>query len=272
MDSRAQEMSSQGQDDLAGEVMNSLGESNESANEIPQGHESEGSETTGDPLYVQKRLKQQKRVHERETRELHARIAALESQGSRQTASHDPTNPYDDGMGNHAGGIDEQIHKAVSVALRHKEMEEAKAKQAEQAAHVHKQYQDLHKHLDSVADKYDDFDDVVRDPSNAAFTTHMRDAALFLPKSGPGSAGEVLYKLGKNPEELSRISRLHPLDQASEMVKLSHALTGGGDHKSSSQPRTLGQVKTSPVNNSHAITDKTPVSSIRERMKAGSWK
>ena len=99
----------------------------------------------------------------------------------------------------------------------------------------------------------------------------MRDAALMLPKKGPGSAGEVLYKLGKNPEELSRIAKLHPVDQASELVALSHALISGGENKQS-QSRPLGQIKSNPVVNSAGVTDKTPVSDIRDRMKKGTFK
>ena len=34
----------------------------------------------------------------------------------------------------------------------------------------------------------------------------------------------------------------------------------------------LGQIKTQPVTNSHSVTDKTPISIIRQRMKTGSWK
>lgn len=252
------------QDELAGEVEDSLGMPTDAAAEIPQGHGSEGGEKVEDPLYVQKRLKQQKRSHDREIRELHARIADMQNSNSHANTEQnsDQSNPYGDGS-----HVDEQIHKAVSYALRHKEMEENKAKQAEQAAHVHRQYQDLHRHLDSVADKYDDFDDVVRG-EQTPFTGHMRDASLLLPKTGPGSAGETLYKLGKNKDELLRISKLHPLDQASEIVKLSHALISGGDSKASHTPRTLGQVKSTPVNNSTA----QDTASIRARMKAGTFK
>ena len=64
-------------------------------------------------------------------------------------------------MGNQ-GGVDEAIHKAVSFALQHKDMEERKAREAESQHHIAKQYQELNKHLDSTADKYDDFDEVVR--------------------------------------------------------------------------------------------------------------
>jgi hypothetical protein len=266
MDS-AQDMSSQDQENLAGDTMESVGEPQESGQDISQNQDSGGQEAN-DPLYVQKRLKQQKRAHEREIRELHQRMSDMQSRADTQT-SQNQSNPY--GQGQPPMHVDEQIHRAVSYALQHKEMEEGKAKQAQQAAHVGKQYQELQKHLDKTSDKYDDFDDVVRG-QDAPFTTHMRDAALLLPKQGNGSAGETLYKLGKNPDELDRISKLHPLDQAAEMVKLSHALNNGGDSKSSQPPRILGQVKSIPVTNSHSITDKTPIGNIRERMKSGNWK
>lgn len=265
----AQNLSSQDQDGLADSVMESLGEPQDSNAEAVHKSDEE-AEQEGLPKGVQDRLWRQERKHQREMREMKARLDGLHSQlASQPNMEHSHSqmaNPYD---GSHQpAGIDEQIHKAVSYALQHKEMEERKAKEAAQAHHVSKQYQELNRHLDSTADKYDDFDDVVR--GEAPFTAHMRDAALMLPKKGAGSAGEVLYKLGKNPSELERISKLHPIDQASEMIKLSHALIGGDEAKIS-PPRPLGQIKNNPVSNSHIISDKTPVSELRARMK-NNWK
>ena len=255
----------QGQDGQAEQVMQDVGEPEGSSGEVNQSHESDESQNS-DPLYVQKRLKQQKRAHDREIRDLQSRMDEMQSR--------DPQGTQDQ-MGNpnassQNDGVDEQIHRAVSYALNHRDMEERKAKDAEKMQHVHKQYGELQKHLDNTADKYDDFDDVVRG-QDAPFTSHMRDASLMLPRSGNGSAGEVLYKLGKNRSELKRIAELHPLDQAQEMVKLSHALMSGGDSKQNNQPKTLGQIKSNPVSNSHSISDKTPVSELRRRMKSG-WK
>lgn len=267
------EESHQGQDGLADQVMDSMGVEESQPEAHAEGHEendnAEGMHSK-ETLAVQKRLKSQKRAHEREVRELHARIGDLESRMTQpnHSAPEQTMNPYQAPQG---GGIDEHIHKAVSYALQHKEMEERKARDAQNQAHVHRQYQEFQKHLDNVGDKYDDFHDVVfgRD---TPYTPSMRDYAVTLPRSGAGSAGEVLYKLGKNPEELSRISKLHPLDQASEMARLSHALISGGENKSSPQARTMGQIKSNPVTNSHRISDKTPVGDIRQRMKSGSWK
>jgi hypothetical protein len=266
MDS-ALEMPMDSQEENARDVMESVGEPAEAGEDINQSHESQGTESN-DPLYVQKRLKQQKRAHERELREMHARIADLQSRIPHQQENYSQAADAYEGNGS---PIDEQIHKAVRYALEHKEREESRARQAQQMAHVQRQYNELNKHLDHTADKYEDFDEVVRG-EDSPFTTQMRDTALLLPKKGAGSAGEVLYKLGKNPEELQRISRLHPLDQAVELVKLSHALISGGNVKPNNAPRSLGQVKNTPVANSHTVTEKTPIGSIRERMKHGNWK
>jgi len=264
MDS-AQDMSGNDTEQLTGEVAEGLGLSDEAAGELENAHANNGSTNSSDPLYVQKRLKQQKRAHEREIRDLHARMAEMQS-NMQNSATNQEANPYNSGNGD----IDEAIHKAVSFALRHKEMEEGKAREAKSQQHIAKQYQELNKHLDNTADKYDDFDDVVRSDS-VPFTASMRDAALMLPKKGPGSAGEVLYRLGKSPEELSRISQLHPVDQAAELVALSHALISGGEQKGSA-PRPLGQIKANPVVNSAGITEKTSPSAIRALMKAGKFK
>jgi rubrerythrin len=264
----AQNLSGQEQDGLADKVNESLGNSEESSAEESHHDGSEGEQESL-PKGVQDRLWRQERKHQREMREMKSQLAGLHSQISQPNMEHSQgqmANPYDGGQA--SSGIDEQIHKAVSYALQHKEMEERRAKDEQNRQHIAKQYEGLDKHLNTTADKYEDFDDVVR--GDTPFTAHMRDAALFLPKKGAGSAGEVLYKLGKNPSELERISKLHPVDQASEMVRLSHALIGSEEAKSS-QPRPLGQIKSNPVSNTHMITDKTPVSELRARMK-NNWK
>ena len=268
-----QDDSGQVQDGLAGQVEESLGipEGTEGqANAEPEDHIGQGDGShSKESLAVQKRLKSQRRAHEREVRELHQRIGELESRMNPSQPDQSMNSYNEPAQG---GGIaDETIQKAVRFALGQKEAEERKAHDAEQAAHVHRSYQDFHKHLDGMGDKYDDFHDVVF--GDMPYTAAMRDYALTLPRAGAGSAGEVLYKLGKNRDELHRISKLHPLDQASELAKLSHALIKGGESSSGSQSsRPLGQIKNNPVTNSHAVNEKTPIRSIRERMKSGTWK
>lgn len=272
----AQNLPKEGQDGLEDRAMESVGVPSESHDgslheethdEMREAGEGSPSKAT---LAVQKRIKSLNRAHEREVRELHARIGDLESRMTQPTnaSSDQMVNPY--GVQAAPGNIDEHIHKAVSVALQQKELAERKAREAESAAHVGRQYQELQRHLDNMGDKYDDFHDVVMGPQTP-FTPAMRDYAMTLPRQGAGSAGEVLYKLGKNPEELQRIAKLHPLDQASEMARLSQMLVSGGENKAQASRAPLGNIKNNPVMNNRMVTDQTPVSELRARMKAG-WK
>lgn len=219
------------------------------------------------PKGVKERLGRQEKRHQREMRQMQAQLEALRSQAMMRETPMQEDSPYSGEQT--PTGVDEQIHKAVSYALRHKEMEERRAQEEANRIRIAKKYQELGKHLDAMSDKYDDFDDVVRG-EDAPFTPTMRDAALILPKEGPGSAGEVLYKLGKDQELLRQIAKKSPDDQASELVALSHALINGNNSKSAGvQP--LGNIKSNPVTNSAGITEKTSVSELRRRMRDG-WK
>jgi hypothetical protein len=162
-------------------------------------------------------------------------------------------------------GVDDHISRAVRAALEAKEAEKRHAEEAEKMAHVHRQYKSLNDEFDKASEKYDDFDDVVRG-DNVPFTSAIRDALLLV-----DNPSEVAYKLGKNRQELSRISQLHPLDQAREVNKLSFALMGGkpsSAQRDLSKDKILEQKKASPNVNSSAYTS----AAIRERMKAGTWK
>lgn len=256
---------------IAEEIMNGLGEPQDAVDEVEESHDAPGNQGgSRDTLSVQKRLKAQKRTHDREMRELQSRMDIMQSQLQQPGNSFNQQQQSPMDNGSQGTNVNDIVHQAVSYALQQREMEERKAKEAEAQQHIVKQYADLNRHLDATADKYDDFEDIVR--GDAPFTSTMRDAALMLPKKGAGSAGEVLYQLGKNPENLSRIAKLQPVEQAAEIVALSHALISGGEQKQSQPSRPLGQIKSNPVVNSAGITDKTPVSSIRDRMKKGTFK
>ncbi len=262
----AEKMSGQEKDNLAGDVMESMG--------MPEHSEKELSESPADakgiadddlPDGVKARLGRQEKRHQKQMREMQGQLQAMQ-QRMGQTTQADPTpvNPHTN-MAVMPGSEDERIHKAVTYALQAKDAQARQLEDQKKAAHVHKSYQDLQDHLDNASSKYDDFDDVVRSP-DAAFTTHMRDTSLLLP-----NAADVLYKLGKNPDELNRIANLHPLDQAKEMIKLSHALVASPNGKAAAQAKPIGQIKSNPVNSSHNVNETTPVSELRARMKAG-WK
>lgn len=224
-----------------------------------------------DPYGVKKRLGMQAKKHQREMRQMQEQMMRMAAH-IEQTSSQSPSNhanPYPSpGQPNPPSmSEEEKIQHAVRYALGAKEHEEKQAEENRRKAHVQKQYQRLHDELDKGSEKYEDFDEVVR--GDAPFSQHVRDALLLV-----DNPAEVAYRLGKNRDELERISRLHPLDQAREVNKLSFALMGGNAGKpasSSSKSNPLGTIKANPTSAS-AITDKTPPSVIRARMKAGTWK
>lgn len=236
--------------------------------------ESQGNAEQDDPYGVKKRLGMQAKKHQREMRQMQEHMMRMQEQiGGDSANPHQSSynsNPYPSpGQPNPPGmNEDERIHKAVRFALGARDAEEKQAKMAEHQTHVHKQYKRLNDEFDKASDKYDDFDDVVRE-SDAPFSDHVRDALLLVE-----NPADVAYKLGKNRSELERISRLHPLDQAREVNKLSFALRSGNGDKSSSSSKSnpLGSVRVNPTNNSRAVTDKTSPSEIRARMRAGTFK
>jgi len=234
---------------LAKEHPHAEGDGNSGETELPKG--------------VKERLGRQEKRHQREMRQMRAELEAMHSRMSIPNSTIEESNPYPRDQHHQ---VDEQIQRAVAIALRAQEEHARKAKEQEQMAHVYKKYQHLEDNLNKTSDKYDDFDDVVRG-NDAPFTSAMRDAALMIE-----NPGEVLYKLGKDRETLRRISQLHPLDQAAEIVKLSHALmTGGGQNMGVKESRPISQVKSNPLH-TNSVTENTPTSEIRRRMKSGEWK
>lgn len=223
---------------------------------------------------MQKRLHAQARKHSREMRELRSNMAQMHSMmtGDSANPSGQPYSPPiypSPGQPNPPSMTeDERIQHAVRFALGAKEHEDRQAKEAERQAHVNKQYQRLNDEFDNASERYEDFDDVVRH-EDVPFTPHVRDALLLVE-----NPADVAYKLGKNRAELERISKLHPLDQAREVNKLSFSLMGGNGKHSSAPTKTspMGSIKANPHSSHGQVTDKTPPSVIRQRMRAGTWK
>lgn len=221
--------------------------------------EAESLAKESDPYDVKKRLGQQAKKHQREMRAVQEQLMRLQQQMPQQSNESSYAPPMNQG-----GGNEDPIQKAVRFALQAREDQERKAKEAERMQHVAKQYQRMQNEFDKASDKYEDFDDVVR--GDAPFTESIRDAMLLI-----DNPADVAYKLGKNRDELVRISQLHPLDQAREVNKLSFALMGGntGNQAQNSLNRPMmSQSKPNPVSPSAA----TSAAQIRARMKSGNWK
>lgn len=237
------------------------------ATEQPGSHEESSSNTTyaeTDPYKIKKRLGQQAKKHEREMAAMREHLGYLQS----QIGNNQPENVSSyASIGQPPDAEEARIQHAVRLALHAKDAEEQRAREAESHRHVQRQYQRLEDELDKGASKYDDFDDVVR-AHDVPFSPAIREALLIV-----DNPAEVAYKLGKNRDELQRISRLHPLEQAREVHKLSKGLMNDGIKGPNSMVKPMGQIKSNPASTSAGqITDKTPTSVIRARMKAGTFK
>jgi len=222
---------------------------------------------------MQKRIHAQAKKHQREMRTMqeqmmHMQAQMAHSESANPALHHQSSGWPSEGQPSPPGlSEEERIQKAVRYALSAKEHEERQTKEAHAHAHVQKQYHRLNDEFDRASEKYDDFDDVVRG-DDMPFTPHVRDALLFLE-----NPADVAYKLGKNRSELERISNLHPLDQVREVNKLSFSLMGNHGKPGTSHKSTpMGNIRQNPAHSSTAVTDKTPPSVIRARMKAGTWK
>jgi hypothetical protein len=260
----AEELSGDDENERSGAVEPGY-ESMQEAEEVGQDAQSQD-----DPYGVKKRLGMQAKKHQREMRQIHERMEQMQSMMKSGEPELHSSNPYPSPGQPPPPNMseDERIQHAVRLAFGMKDHEERQAKDAEHQMHVHKQYQRLNDEFDRASDKYDDFDDVVMG-NDIPFSSHVRDALLLVE-----NPAEVAYKLGKNKAELERISKLHPIDQAREVNKLSFSLMGGKEGKPSSQSKAnpMGSIRVNPTGHQGAITDKTPASAIRARMKAGTFK
>lgn len=227
-----------------------------------------------DPASVKKRLGMQAKKHSREIRALNERIAEMQNmmhQISSANSGPSPAQFNSTGQPNTVpSNEEERIHHAVRMALGMKADEERQAHHAAMQAHVQNQYKRLHDDFNSASDRYDDFDDVVMQDNSLPFTHSMKDAMLLI-----DNAPDVAYRLAKNKSELERISKLHPLEQAREVTKLSFSLMNGSNGKSkpsTNKGEPLNVMRGNPGSTDQAITERTSPAAIRERMKKGTWK
>jgi hypothetical protein len=265
MQSGRPEIPEQEKENLAETAMGSLGVdggANELGNSDPH-HEVDPAKEEDLPLAAKAQIGKMQKRHQRDMRRMEERLqqAEMRAQNAQPNTVMDQQATQSQGIpGQMMGQMNpNDIHQAVNQVLQQREAQERQQ-------HLQKQYQKLNDHLDKGADKYDDFDEVVR--GNTPFTPQMRDAALMI-----DNPADVLYKLGKNPDELERIAKLHPLDQAREITKLSFALMSGKDASSGASPvKTMNPIKSQPVTNTRAVSEKTPISELRQRMRDRTWK
>lgn len=247
---------------LAGQVLDSMG--------MDSSKEEAGDQQAVNPEDVlKKRLGRQEKKHQREMQSLKDEVQAMREHV--QSISQ-PSNNSAAMAANYGGGgdsdEDSRIRRAVTLALQAQEQSrQDQAKQAKAASfqqHAATELKKFSNELSQMGDKYDDFDDVVHG-DDVPFTDSMRDtAAYILPEN---VRGEVLYKLGKNRDELKRLSALPPSEQAREMVKLAMSLMPGGPSKTPDSANVMNGIKANPATLPNSRSGIPSVSELRARLK-----
>lgn len=252
--------------EMGGEAKEELGEAVNASLGI--GEEVSKPEQDELPEAAKKRIGMQEKRHKKEMRKMQQQLDEMRSHLNRPeplNSPEQPMNPYTSQPEN--GGMDDTIYRAVQRAMEMQKAQEHKTREAEKMQHVQKSYRALQDNLDNASSKYEDFDDVVKS-EDAPYTDAIRDTALLIE-----NAPDVLYHLGKDREKLKRLSNLHPLEQAKEVIKLSVALmSGNGSNQGSvSNAKPLGQVKNNPIT-SNTVNEATSVGELRKRMRDGGKK
>lgn len=124
----------------------------------------------------------------------------------------------------------------------------------QQAREARERAEQVHKKLSSAADKYEDFEEVALDPS-VPISQHMAEA---IAESDMG--GDLAYYLGTHRTEAEKISRMSPVQQVRELVKLEAKLSEPPVVKSSA-PKPI-----SPIG-----TNKAPTTGLNDDLPVDEW-
>ncbi len=132
-------------------------------------------------------------------------------------------------------GVDQNsVQYQVAAEFKRREDEQnyqvAQQRQVEQQQVMDDQTNRLMNDIDDASDRYPDFDDVVR-RDDLPITQTMVEVAKLSP-----NGADLLYFLGKNPKEVTRISKLKDYHQAREVMKHMVNLNSKGGHVSKAPP------------------------------------
>jgi hypothetical protein len=174
-----------------------------------------------DRIVAKEKAKAERKAHKETQREIQDRVREeLARQGKTQEpAPEAPKKPvrseYPD---------DEQYVEALA-GFKAEEVLRARSEQTEkqQKEAQRKQYQEsvnatFAEKEDAARDKYEDYDEVTRDP-RVPITQPMADAIALL-----DAGADVAYYLGTHLDDAKRIAKLHPLLQARELGRIEDKL------------------------------------------------
>lgn len=192
---------------------------------------------------LQKRLAKESRKVERYAR-AEAELRLLKEQiQSKPRENVEPTEPKPNQFNDYESYIAALTDWKVDQKMRGLHEQTLKQRQIdEQTSHASK----MRENLIRAADKYEDFEEVVANPS-LPITVAMRDAI-----GESDIAGDVAYYLGTNAKEAERIAALSPIGQVKAILALEAKLKAPEKKLTTDAPEPItpnsnkGQVKKDP--------------------------
>lgn len=230
------------------EMLDNAIENNDIESDFEVNNESENAENdeSGEmPSYMKKHFRRQEKMLKRELRERDIKLSTYEAelQGYRQlfNATYGEAQRTGNSGSQQAASADDVEAKVLQTLNKVQQQQVIEQQRITQARLT----QEFQKKLNEASDRYDDFDDVVYAPDNP-ISKPIAQIAHYLP-----NAGDVIYALSKNKQELMRINRLDPDDRIMAMAAFAFKLATNGSSKVTQAPKPVtGQVKSSPTKKS----------------------
>lgn len=225
---------------------NSIPESNEPVEAVAtsEGAGSATEEVTSNAENAKKRIdkkskKMQRRIDELEawkSQQEAAMYAPQQPQEQFNPAVAQPQQVVDPFTGEHLSPGTQRYETVLYDQQKQVFQEKRVAQQQQQETDHYQQQQDeqFFDALDDASERYDDFDEVVRNDG-----LPLSESMLGVAKVTPNSA-DFLYYLAKNPKEVQRISKLHPVVQQKEMAR--HAIQFASRNQVSKAPAPVQPV------------------------------
>lgn len=204
----------------------------------------QGSQDDGEDAAAKRKERVQKRIDqltkqryeaERRARELEEENRKLKSERSAEPPKDDPRPDFDtyDSVA--------QYQHDIEAWARRQAQRESQAQPSEPegpSVDVQQAIDRIENAALDAADRYPDFDQVVRDPS-----LPLNDEMLVA-ASDTNNVADVLYHLGKNPEEARRLSQLQGSSLVREMGRLEARLERPSESQGTQQSRAPEPIRT----------------------------
>jgi hypothetical protein len=256
------EASDLAEDSSVGEVSDEQTRDEASEGEIPEGIEPNDASSNAEN--AKRRIERKNRRRERELEELRAFKAQYDAQLSQM---HQQQYPQMQNQAQQAQQLQQPYQQPESVvdpvtgeyltpgtgrydavlfdqqkAMLEKQM--AQQRQQQEAQYYQQQLDNsFSEAIEDALDRYEDYEDVV---TKAQPTQAMLDVARITP-----NGADLLYYISKNPKEVQRISKLHPLVQQQEMAK--HAISFATRNKVSKAPPPVQPVSNTAGQSSNSF-------------------